>query len=528
MKRRLYGLGGNESGAVAPTVALSLFALIGAAGIAFDYARLASMDTELQQAADQAALAAATQLDGAADSMTRAEAAARSLLVNQSLMANDGKGIPVTVAAWAAGDAGPPPIVFYDSRADAEADTDQFTSADTTRAAQAKFVRVRVAAREALYALTPVVGAIRSGSVDAQAVAGMGSAICKVPPLMICNPTPGTPFDAAAWRGRGIRTVSRGPKAAWSPGGFGFLGPGDTPSTQEGMAFENPVFACQAIDSGNVDTGNPVPAITAVNTRFDIYDYGSGEGGTLAPCLDGACPAAENVTKGLVHTAGLSSTSSCKIKSPDEWRPPANPFDPVYDAANVPEPGNPIDADGVDAMGLPRDNCHYGYGSTCDKFGDGNWARYDYWHANHPGENVTTLLPSYATMTRYEVYRWEIENNHIPHSSGHPAPGPVAGVQQYGKAICNPHAPDPTRDRRVFVVAIGENCASLSGTSTPVQIGSWVEMFFVEPAVVIESGGPGPKTKHGEIYLEVIGEAEVAGGGSTAQVIRRDVPYLVK
>jgi hypothetical protein len=42
---------------VAPTVALSLFALLGAGGLAFDYARLASLDTELQNAADQAALA---------------------------------------------------------------------------------------------------------------------------------------------------------------------------------------------------------------------------------------------------------------------------------------------------------------------------------------------------------------------------------------------------------------------------------------------------------------------------------------
>ena len=50
----------DNSAAVAPTVALSLFALIGAGGIAFDYARLASLDTELQNAADQAALAAAT------------------------------------------------------------------------------------------------------------------------------------------------------------------------------------------------------------------------------------------------------------------------------------------------------------------------------------------------------------------------------------------------------------------------------------------------------------------------------------
>ncbi|MGI8931674.1 MAG: pilus assembly protein TadG-related protein, partial [Sphingomicrobium sp.] len=63
MTTQLSWLGRDRRGAVAPTLALSLFALVGAGGIAFDYARLASLDTELQQAADQAALAAATQLD---------------------------------------------------------------------------------------------------------------------------------------------------------------------------------------------------------------------------------------------------------------------------------------------------------------------------------------------------------------------------------------------------------------------------------------------------------------------------------
>jgi len=61
-------------GAVAPTVALALLALIGAGGIAFDYAHLAAMDTELQQAADQAALAAATQLDRSDGARVRAAA----------------------------------------------------------------------------------------------------------------------------------------------------------------------------------------------------------------------------------------------------------------------------------------------------------------------------------------------------------------------------------------------------------------------------------------------------------------------
>src|SRR5689334_6140846 len=95
----------DVSGAVAPTVALSLVGLIAAGGIAFDYARLASLDTELQQAADQAALAAATQLDGQDDACARAAAAARDLLKNQTYFANDGGGTEVTVPAESACDA---------------------------------------------------------------------------------------------------------------------------------------------------------------------------------------------------------------------------------------------------------------------------------------------------------------------------------------------------------------------------------------------------------------------------------------
>src|SRR6476660_403294 len=89
----------NADGAVAPTVALSLTALIAAGGIAFDYARMASMDTELQSAADQAALAAAAQLDGSDGACARASAAAHGMLVNRTLMANDGNasGRDITV-----------------------------------------------------------------------------------------------------------------------------------------------------------------------------------------------------------------------------------------------------------------------------------------------------------------------------------------------------------------------------------------------------------------------------------------------
>ena len=92
MPRSILRLLRSDDGAVAPTVALSLTALIAAGGLAFDYARLASLDTELQNAADQAALAAASQLDGEAGACSRAANAAVSMLANQTLMANESGG----------------------------------------------------------------------------------------------------------------------------------------------------------------------------------------------------------------------------------------------------------------------------------------------------------------------------------------------------------------------------------------------------------------------------------------------------
>src|SRR5688500_14967371 len=142
MTRSVLSLCRNSDGAVAPTVALSLIGLLAVGGVAFDYARLASMDSELQNAADQAALAAASQLDQESSAILRATAAAQSLVANQTIMANDNNASGNTITV--------PTVVFYATKSDAENNTNPVT-ADAT----AKFVRVVVAGREAFYALTP-------------------------------------------------------------------------------------------------------------------------------------------------------------------------------------------------------------------------------------------------------------------------------------------------------------------------------------------------------------------------------------
>src|SRR3954453_10566665 len=95
----------SESAAVAPLAAISLFALLAVGGVGFDYARLAAMDTELQQAADQAALAAATQLDRADGAQARATTAiedadnSHRLSRNLTRFANDSNGTTVEITS---------------------------------------------------------------------------------------------------------------------------------------------------------------------------------------------------------------------------------------------------------------------------------------------------------------------------------------------------------------------------------------------------------------------------------------------
>jgi Flp pilus assembly protein TadG len=164
----------DERGAVAVTYALALTGLIASAGVSFDYARLASLSSEMHSAADQAALAAATQLDGTSSAIADATLAASNLVHNTTLLANDNiASSAVTVAG----------LVFYTTYADAEAGTNP-----TTDSTKAKFVRVSVNARQAFYAFTPIVGLVSSGNVAAAATAGLGSSICKVPPVFLCNP----------------------------------------------------------------------------------------------------------------------------------------------------------------------------------------------------------------------------------------------------------------------------------------------------------------------------------------------------
>ena len=532
MRRSVARIVSNDSGAVAPTVALSLVALIAAGGIAFVYARMAAMDTELQNAADQAALAAASQLDKKTGACARASAAAVTLVSNQTRFADRSGGIAVTVPSEPTCD-GVGNIRFYTTAAKTTVATTDGT---------ARFVEVTVNSRTATYALTPIVGAFTSGALTGTAFAGMGSAICKVPPLMICNPNPGAPFNSTnypwdatpGWRGVGLKLFQGGQGEAWAPGAFGYLDVGadnsGSPDQRIALAMDNPNTNCVADAGVEVDTGVSATVLDAVNVRFDLFENGWPRN-TCYPDAD--CSSAYNSTKDIIRTTGTGGAANvCGFNAANAsgWTlPPANDQYIAQNAAG--------DDSQITHMGYPMDVCHYPSGGSCgttnQRFGNGYWRRDLYFKVNHgsltaDGTNWVGATGLSPNATRYDVYRWEQRSAGNPGNTLGSLPEVTAnGMTQYSRAVCKPEglAPGGSQpDRRIVAVAVANNCDALQGGSVNVDVGAWVEVFLVQPSVDRPDAG----VDQHDIYVEIAGPANPTGSGATAQVVVRDVPYLIE
>ncbi|MCF8709403.1 pilus assembly protein TadG-related protein [Rhizorhapis sp. SPR117] len=499
-----------QRAAVAPTVGLSLFALIGVGGIAFDYARLASMDSELQNAADQAALAAATQLDGQTDARAHATSAAQSLIANLTRMSNDGGTTAITV----------PTIIFY---------VDKPKTTVATTDADANFVLVTVGARQAFYALTPVVAAFSSGNIAASAYAGVGSAICKVPPVMICNPSeptnntnPDYDFDANALSGAGLKLITGN---ATAPGNFGFLETGfgsGAANLSRALGYNTPPGECLPTDGVTTKPGLNASVMDALNTRFDLDTNGS----STCPS-GGTCSPSRNVRKDLVKG------NNCGTSGNQGWQESPNPYRPTTAA--------PLTSGYPDIMGHPRDLCHAISNSLSDsiaagctsgggRIGNGQWDRDAYFRVNYGWTSASTWqtntsLP--ANATRYQVYEWELA--HTATSDKHQVIGSKDG---YSYPVCRGTGITPggtnVDRRRISAAVLNCEALGLNGQESNVPVLKWVDLFLVEPSYQRRRGST-VVTEATDVYAELIGETSSGTAGNTAgQVVRRDVPYLIE
>jgi hypothetical protein len=75
------------------------------------------------------------------------------------------------------------------------------------------------------------------------------------------------------------------------------------------------------------------------------------------------------------------------------------------------------------------------------------------------------------------------------------------------------------------------NCTGLNGKKAVNPI-DWIDTFLVEPSMSRDNGLSGASkvvyTNVGDIYVEVIGHTGNGTGGSTAQFVRHDRPYLIR
>lgn len=532
------------------------------------------MHTELQDAADQAALAAASQLDRQSGACVRAAAAASSLLSNQTFFANDAGGTAVVVPTSGVTDCtGNSAIQFYQSY-DQTTDTPGPAATDDSNA---KVVIVSITPRQAVYALTPIVAAFRSGSINAQAVASLSSAICKMPPVMICNPEEtgtNTSFDVSNYVGDGLRLTAVGNgSGTWAPGNFGYLdtntGVNGAPDLREGLGWNVPAGNCVSADGVNTKPGATVTVTDAFNTRFDIYQNGN----TSCP-TGGLCAASINSLKDVRRPA---NGSQCKfVNNGNGWQ--LDTSGSGYYGQNVPTTAAALPTTTTpSSMGHPRDECHAdnSTGGTCSggRMGDGNWDADAYFRTNYvrtsvgrSGQAIGTYwtsadwqadtglsptaprtltggAPNPAYASRFNVYAWEIANRFSLNSTkvdgvavlGPRAPGATGSMLvSYGQPVCSqvqtpisygtgqiPNSTTPDR-RRISVAVVNCMANNVKGSSTDVPVEKWIDVFLVEPSL------QRARTNPGDIYVEIIGETVNSGTANASQVIVHQVPYLIK
>ncbi|MEW6629532.1 MAG: pilus assembly protein TadG-related protein [Pseudomonadota bacterium] len=458
--------------------AIMLPVLVGLALLAIDMSRANGLHNDMQKGADAYALAAAAELDGNPDAITRANSAIANLLTtNSTLFSTSGShtlttaditvtyltGIPAsdTIALSAAG-----------------LDSNNVNWA-TTDPKAAKFAEVTVNST-AFATIFPAsfVGGSNGMNLQTQAVAGFTNALCQFTPMFICNPYTSIGALQTALSGTSkpmiwLKEQQGGASAQYGPGNYGFLsspeGDKSTGTITEMFAVTNPP-ACYGQNGVTTRPGNIPPVDAGINTRFDMFSNGGPY--KTDPTVN---PPAPNVRKGMaVKNAGKNN---CSYSAPSNGQ-----------ASNY--------------KALPRDNCFYtGACAQAGVLGNGTWDFTGYWNVNHPGASTSGVLTSCGSSpSRYCVYKYEIANPTL-------ASGPEATAPQ-----CN--TTTQGADRRLLYVAVIDcvaNTVKGGGQTLPVQ--AFASVFVTEPA----GGAP-----NADIYGEMEDISTVVGQGTLKKLQRNE------
>jgi Flp pilus assembly protein TadG len=459
-----HSLWEDTSGVILPYVTVLLIAIIGLSLLALDGARLIGLQTQLQNAADAFALAGAAELDRLPDSIDRANQAIDVLMKNRNAENVGGGAEFVTIGRRR----------FLSSL---PASGDPITSAyETTDPTRARFIEVTVTPVK-MNTIMPAqfLGLASAVTIDAKAVAEYDQVLCNAVPLLVCNP-----FEEAgmshyqatqalvqasndpAQQSRLIRLAStRNKSGRYGPGDFGYPMPvtgslpaaACGPSAGNGMpqglaAVQSP--ACFKMSAVDLEPENDSIAMDGLNTRFDIY------ANSFAPCRN--YPPDQNVRKGYLT---VGNVNWCR----------AFPSDANWPIANVNATPLPVDRNMITTDGSGRQVL-----DASVALGNGIWDCAAYWSEAHPassGHLAPQGCTSTATISRYQVYQYEIRSNYL---------GDRSQGAEIGAPRCNAGG---IANRRVLYGAI-VNCLSspvpVSADARKVPVAAFGKFFLVLPA----------------------------------------------
>ncbi|MEH6833890.1 pilus assembly protein TadG-related protein [Falsihalocynthiibacter arcticus] len=479
--------GQDQKGTILVFWGMALAVMLGLVAMSFDLGQVSITQTDMQSFTDNVALAAAGELDGSPDSITRATTAAANLIVDSRKF---GSGDHTLSGADDF------TLTFFSTlpASDTAAPT-----AITTNPALARFVRVAATEAEVPVAFYRALMVLRGETlqdinVQAQSIAGMTQFACDVTPMMFCQPSGWT---SAANKGTMVNLRSGGNGAAWAPGNFGFLDPSKALVDSEGpcagengvkldaclLAAVGSITQCYALNGVDTEPGQKNGIENAIfNVRFDIFQTilkSEKNNPNYAP--------APNVIKGVVPSNG----NACP-----------NNYDPS-----------------PDTVGLPRDDCFNAGGCAGGRFGDGDWsAGYaNYIATNYGGADPFFINP--ALDTRYDLYKAEIAN---PQGTSGNAGILPNGLAESGLPQCNTAGGASIGPERRVIVAAAFDCAAnnIQGSAVNVPVAEFVEIFLTEPVAAVSSNTV-------DIWGEVIGPAD-QGSGAGATGIFRDVVQLYR
>ena len=554
----------REDGSLLVFFVVCIVAVLGILSLSFDMGRRASTQTDMQSFADNVALAAAGELDGQADSITRAVAAAQNAInaANETLKVG-ASGTNATLsfdpdAVGAADD-----MVFYTAlpatdtpSSFAYQDLSDPTHADykyalptanvTTVGTEAVLVGVRLNLVDVDWMFANIFGSanLPDEAVGAVAVAGNTAWTCDISPVMFCVPNDASGDPVTLSEGQAINLQDGD---FWSPGQFGWLDltgiaasagsncAGLTPESREqACLLAEGINACYNSRRVDVQTGiRGGQESAAFNLHFGVGGQSMRNLVQRDPVTYGAGP--HNVTGQDFNGGCTNSTNN------------------------------------AETMPFPLDDCHAVGNCPAGRIGNGTWTvgHAEYVETNYeiPGHPVASHadgtyfdFPGGAGLTRYEYYLLEIEraanggdmpgllaetgdskygvdadqtggvaaynswDDYWPNST----PGgvnPIIPPDHYTGAIVDNGLPqcniDPTAtsDRRV-IIAAGINCDpngdgeydDYTGTvPADVPVEEYYRVFILAPARDI----PGPEGRS-ELHVEII---ESIGGEAGASVV---------